>query len=72
VAQNLPGFVAEALGLENDVERALQFARSSPGIATALVGMSRTAHVEANVRLAAVAPAGIEEFSKLFSKGEGA
>jgi aryl-alcohol dehydrogenase-like predicted oxidoreductase len=72
VAQNLPGFVAEALGLENDVERALQFARSSPGIATALVGMSRTAHVDANARLVGIAPAGIEEFSQLFSKGEGA
>jgi aryl-alcohol dehydrogenase-like predicted oxidoreductase len=71
VAQNLPGFVAEALGLESDVERALQFARSSPGIATALVGMSRTAHVEANGRLVGIPPAGIEEFSKLFSKGEG-
>jgi len=71
VAQNLPGFVAEALGLGNDVERALQFARSSPGISTALVGMSRVAHVEANTQLVRVAPAGIEEFNKLFSQGEG-
>jgi len=69
VAQNLPGFVADALGLENDRERALQFARSSPGIATALVGMSRAAHVEANARLVGVKPAGIEEFSRLFEKG---
>jgi aryl-alcohol dehydrogenase-like predicted oxidoreductase len=71
VAQNLPAFVAEALGLENDVERALQFARSSPGISTALVGMSRVAHVEANTQLVRVAPAGIEQFNKLFSQGEG-
>lgn len=72
VAQNLPSFVGEALGLENDAERALQFARSAPGIATALVGMSRTAHVEANARLVQVPPAGIDQFSKLFSKGESA
>ena len=72
VAQNLPAFVAEALGLENDAERALQFVRSAPGITAALVGMSRTAHVEANARLVQVPPAGIEEFSKLFSKGESA
>jgi aryl-alcohol dehydrogenase-like predicted oxidoreductase len=72
VAQNLPGFVAEALGLETDVERALQFARSAPGITAALVGMSRTAHVEANTRLVAVPPAGLEQFSKLFSRGGGA
>ena len=72
VAQNLPGFVAEALGLQNDAERALQFARSAPGITAALVGMSRTAHVEANARLVEVAPAGLDQFSKLFSRGEGA
>jgi aryl-alcohol dehydrogenase-like predicted oxidoreductase len=72
VAQNLPQFVAEALGLENDAERALQFVRSAPGIITALVGMSRTAHVEANARLVTVPPAGVDQFSKLFSRGEGA
>lgn len=71
VAQNLPQFVAQALGLENDAERALQFARSAPGITTALVGMSRSAHVEANARLVQVPPAGVEQFSKLFSRGEG-
>ena len=72
VAQNLPGFVAEALGLQNDAERALQFARSAPGITAALVGMSRTPHVEANTRLIVEVPAGLEQFSKLFSRGEGA
>lgn len=72
VARNLPGFVAEAFGLENDAERALQFARSAPGITTALVGMSRVEHAKANARLASVPPATVEEFSKLFSRGEGA
>jgi len=72
VAKNLPAFVAEAFGLENDAERALQFARSSPGITTALVGMSRVEHAKANARLVGVAPATGEEFGKLFSRGEGA
>jgi aryl-alcohol dehydrogenase-like predicted oxidoreductase len=72
VAQNLPSFVADALGLENDAERALQFARSAPGITAALVGMSRTAHVEANARLVEVPPAGLEQLSRLFARGEGA
>jgi len=72
VAKNLPAFVAEAFGLENDAERALQFARSSPGITTALVGMSRVEHAKANARLVGVAPATAEEFGKLFSRGEGA
>ena len=70
VAQNLPVFVAEAFGLDNDAERALQFARSAPGITTALVGMSRTAHVEANAKLVTVPPASLEQLSKLFSRGE--
>jgi aryl-alcohol dehydrogenase-like predicted oxidoreductase len=71
VAQNLPGFVAEALGMTNDRERALQFARSAPGITTALVGMSRASHVEENSNVVGVAPAGIEEFGKLFRRGAG-
>ncbi|HEV2198159.1 MAG TPA: aldo/keto reductase [Candidatus Acidoferrum sp.] len=72
VARNLPGFVAEAFGLKNDAERALQFARSAPGITTALVGMSRVEHAKANARLVGVAPATVDDFSKLFSRGEGA
>jgi len=69
VARNLPPFVAQALGLQSDAERALQFARSSPGITTALVGMSHPEHVKGNVRLAGIAPATVDEFSKLFAGG---
>lgn len=72
VAQNLPEFVAEALGLEDDAERALQFARSSPGITTALVGMSRAEHARANTRLVREPVATEEQFSKLFARGENA
>jgi aryl-alcohol dehydrogenase-like predicted oxidoreductase len=70
VARNLPAFVAQALGLENDAERALQFVRSSPGITTALVGMSHVEHVHANAKLVAVAPATVDQFTQLFSRGE--
>jgi len=69
VARNLPPFVAQALGLQSDAERALQFVRSSPGITTALVGMSRAEHVKANARLLGIAPATVNEFSKLFAGG---
>jgi aryl-alcohol dehydrogenase-like predicted oxidoreductase len=72
VARNLPEFVAEALGLNSDAERALQFVRSSPGITTALVGMSRTEHVLSNARLVNVPVATVDEFSRLFARGEGA
>jgi aryl-alcohol dehydrogenase-like predicted oxidoreductase len=66
LATNLPPFVADALGLSSDRLRALQFARSSPGITTALVGMSRAEHVRANLALAGVPPASREQFLKLF------
>jgi aryl-alcohol dehydrogenase-like predicted oxidoreductase len=72
VARNLPPFVAQALGLQTDAERALQFVRSSPGITTALVGMSHAEHVRANARLVGIPPATVEEFSQLFTRGEGA
>jgi aryl-alcohol dehydrogenase-like predicted oxidoreductase len=72
VARNLPPFVAQALGLQTDAERALQFVRSSPGITTALVGMSHPEHVRANARLVSIPPATVDEFSKLFSRGESA
>jgi aryl-alcohol dehydrogenase-like predicted oxidoreductase len=72
VARNLPGFVADAFGLENDAERALQFVRSAPGITTALVGMSRPEHARANARLLGVPVATVDQFSKLFSRGESA
>lgn len=72
VARNLPHFVAQALGLDNDAERALQFARSAPGITTALVGMSRAEHVRANTKLVYVPPATIDQFSNLFARGESA
>jgi aryl-alcohol dehydrogenase-like predicted oxidoreductase len=72
VAHNLPSFVAAAFGLEDDAQRALQFARSSPGITTALVGMSHVEHAIANARLVGVAPATVDQFNKLFARGEGA
>ncbi|MGH9705113.1 MAG: aldo/keto reductase, partial [Candidatus Acidiferrales bacterium] len=65
----LPPFVAEALGLANDRERALQFARSAPGITTILVGMSQPKHVLENLALTAVEPAERDQFLKLFEAG---
>ena len=68
LTRNLPPFVADAFGLTTDAERALQFARSAPGITTALVGMSKPEHARANARLVGLPPATIDQFSKLFSR----
>jgi aryl-alcohol dehydrogenase-like predicted oxidoreductase len=58
LAVRLPrGPAASDDGLDSPAARALQFARSAPGMGTALVGMKTVAHVEANARVARVPPA---------------
>jgi len=68
LSRGLPPFVANALGMKTDAERALQFVRSTPGITTALVGMSHVEHVRANVSIMGVAPATQDQFAKLFQR----
>ena len=72
VARNLPEEVREPLGaLATDAQTAIQFVRSTPGITTALVGMSRIEHVEENLQLARVEPVLPEDYQRLFaSSGE--
>lgn len=66
-ARNLPESIREPLGsLATDAQTAIQFVRSTPGVTTALVGMSRASHVEENLQLARVAPASADEYQRLF------
>jgi aryl-alcohol dehydrogenase-like predicted oxidoreductase len=66
LTRNLPPYIGAALGLQKNSEQALQFARSVPGVTTALVGMSRVDHVRANLALVGVEPAPRDQFLKLF------
>jgi aryl-alcohol dehydrogenase-like predicted oxidoreductase len=66
LTRQLPPHVGQVFGLNNDAERALQFVRSAPGLTTALVGMSHTKHVAANLALLNVAPGPRDQFLKLF------
>ena len=71
VARDLPERIRRPLGsLPTDAQTAIQFTRSTPGITTALVGMSRRAHVEENLHLVGVPPAGADDYSRLFTQGE--
>jgi len=68
LARGLPDQIRAPLGsLQTDAQTAIQFVRSTPGITTALVGMSRVEHVEENLALVQVEPASEESFAKLFS-----
>jgi aryl-alcohol dehydrogenase-like predicted oxidoreductase len=68
LTKNLPAFINDALGLNDNASLALQFARSVPGLTTALVGMSQVPHVKANLQLIGVEPASREQFMKLFEQ----
>jgi aryl-alcohol dehydrogenase-like predicted oxidoreductase len=70
VAQDLPEHVREPLGsLATDAQTAIQFTRSTPGVTTALVGMSRRAHVEENLQLVRVPAASSDDYGRLFTGG---
>jgi aryl-alcohol dehydrogenase-like predicted oxidoreductase len=70
-ARDLPEHIREPLGsLASDALTALQFTRSTPGITTALVGMSRPEHVAENLRLARVEPTSMDDYERLFAGGD--
>lgn len=67
LAQSLPSDVAEAFpNLPTAAQRALQFTRSAPGVATALVGMKSVEHLKDNLGVAKVPPLAGGEFRKRF------
>ena len=71
VAHDLPERIRGPLGsLPTDAQTAIQFTRSTPGVTTALVGMSRRAHVEENLQLARVAPASADDYGRLFARSD--
>jgi aryl-alcohol dehydrogenase-like predicted oxidoreductase len=70
VARDLPASIREPLGsLATDAQTAIQFVRSTPGIATALVGMGQRSHVEENLQLARVEPAAADDYQRVFDQG---
>jgi aryl-alcohol dehydrogenase-like predicted oxidoreductase len=51
-----------------EAQFAIQFARSTPGVTTVLIGMSRPEHVAENLALRDVPPAAVEEYLALFHR----
>lgn len=67
LSRGLPDEIAAHLpGIRTDAQRALQFTRSTPGVTIALAGMSRIAHVEENLELSTVPPAGEEQYLSIY------
>ena len=71
LAANLPAELREELGNPgSDAMTGIQFVRSTPGVTTALVGMSKARHVEENMKLVEIAPTSAEDYRKLFKSAD--
>jgi aryl-alcohol dehydrogenase-like predicted oxidoreductase len=70
LAGGLPPEVRDAIQADTAAQAAIQFVRSTPGIASALVGMKRAAHVRENLELAKVAPLSSAEVAGLFEEAD--
>jgi aryl-alcohol dehydrogenase-like predicted oxidoreductase len=68
LTRNLPEFIEQRLGGGSDGTNAIQFARSTPGLAVALVGMGRPEHVRENLKAAGLPVTPQEQWSKLFER----
>jgi aryl-alcohol dehydrogenase-like predicted oxidoreductase len=70
LTSRLPELLQRAFpGMESDAQRSIQFARSTPGIDVALVGMSSTAHVAHNLATLKHPPAP-DALMKLFTRAD--
>ena len=68
LTQGLPDSVGKILGMKTDADNAIQFSRSAPGLATALIGMGRQEHVAVNMMPALTNPTPPQEWKKLFTR----
>ena len=67
VTRGVPEHMRELLGgLSTAAQTGIQFVRSTPGITTGLIGMSRLEHVDENLQLVKIPPALSEEYQRLF------
>jgi aryl-alcohol dehydrogenase-like predicted oxidoreductase len=69
ILDQMPEGAARGLpGLASNAQRAIQFTRSTLGVAVALVGMRQRAHVEENLGVARVPPLARDPYLRLYPK----
>ncbi len=66
VVGRVPQELKERLRVERDVHASLQFVLSTPGVGTALVGMSRLEHLKENIQMLHIPRLSPTEFLSLF------
>jgi aryl-alcohol dehydrogenase-like predicted oxidoreductase len=69
LADGLPDEIRSKFpSLQTDAQRSIQFVRSTPGITSALAGMSGIGHVKENLGAARVPPLALQQYRAVFSK----
>jgi aryl-alcohol dehydrogenase-like predicted oxidoreductase len=66
LAEGLPGAVGDELAGDTAAQRAINFARSAPGVTCALVGTGSPEHVAENVAAGTYPPLGADAFDAVF------
>jgi len=66
LAEEMPGDVADRLQGDMLAQKAINFARSAPGVTSSLVGMGRPEHVRENVAAGTFEPLGASAFDEVF------
>ncbi len=67
LTRGMPEWLGKLLkGFTTDAQRCIQFARSAPGLTTALVGMKQIEHVVENMAVTQIPPALVDDYLKLF------
>ncbi len=66
VIGRVPQELKQKLKVEKDVHASLQFVLSTPGVGTALVGMSKSEHLEENLQILSIPRLSETEFLSLF------
>lgn len=66
LATGIPEDVADRLAGDTTVQRAINFARSAPGVTCSLVGMGSPEHVEENLDAGRYDPLGADAFDQVF------
>ncbi len=67
LTRGMPEWLGKLLkGFTSDAQRSIQFARSAPGLTTALVGMKQIEHVVENMAVSQIPPAPVDDYLKLF------
>lgn len=66
LARDIPDRVKQVIGADSDLEAAIQFARSAPGLTTSLIGMGRPEHVRQNAPLGSVPAIEVAVWTSLF------